>query len=107
MSAEPQIIPSVRPTGDRYCYFVRSATNPSYYHVCDLTANNGAGICSCRDHQTRRQPALDRGEKPLTNATLCRHLKQAYWQFLREVMPALAAEDDKPKRTPNPHHNHD
>jgi hypothetical protein len=87
---------TIKATPERYCYEVPSNTKPGKTYKCDLTANSGAGVCPCRDHQTRRQPALDRGASPLTNATLCRHLKAAYWHFLREVMPNLAEQEDRP-----------
>lgn len=80
----------------RFMYAVPSASKPGDWHTVDLTANGGAGCCTCRDHQTRRQPALDRGEPILTQPTLCRHLRRAYWHFLREVMPNLAAQEDRP-----------
>ena len=86
----------IQPTGDRYCYRVESISRPGQTHLVDLTGNKGAGKCTCLDHACRRQPAIDRGEPILTQATLCRHLRAAYWHFLREVMPAMAeAEDGK------------
>jgi hypothetical protein len=81
---------------EHYCYRVPSNTKPGKFYDVDLTANNGGGFCPCRDHQTRRQPAIDRGTPILTQPTICRHLRSAYWQFLREVMPALAAQEDRP-----------
>lgn len=85
---------NVRPIAERYCYEVQSETDPRKWYRVDLTANNGAGVCPCTDWATRRQPALDRGEKPLTRATLCKHARAALWAFLREVMPALARDED-------------
>lgn len=88
---------SIKSVG-RYLYEVPSGSNPGAVHLCDLTANGGAGKCSCVDHGTRRQPALDKGIPALTAPTLCKHLRAAYWHFLREVMPVLAEQESKPKR---------
>lgn len=90
-------------TVERYVYSVPSDRNPRVCYRVDLAANNGAGFCSCTDFGTRRQPAIDAGEPILTKATTCKHQRRALWQFLREVMPRLAAEDDRPrKRTSSP-----
>lgn len=89
---------TVRPTNERYVYEVSSDTRPGRFYRCDLTANKGGGFCSCRDHQTRRQPAIDRSEPILTSPTLCKHLRRAYWQFLRDVMPTLAEQEDNPRK---------
>ena len=88
------------PTLERYVYSVPSDRNPRVCYRVDLTANKGATFCSCTDFATRRQPAIDEGKPILTNETLCKHGKRALWQFLREVMPRLAAEEDRPKRRP-------
>jgi hypothetical protein len=88
---------NVRNVG-RYVYAVRSASNPGAWHTVDLTANGGAGVCSCVDHGTRRQPAIDRGEPALTAPTTCRHVRAALWQFMREVLPRLAADESNPHR---------
>ncbi len=90
------------PTLERYVYSVPSDRNPRVCYRVDLTANNGAGFCSCTDFATRRQPAIDAGEPILTNASTCKHLRRALWQFLREVMPRLADEEQKPKRHYSP-----
>lgn len=87
---------AITPTGERYCYLVPSDSRPGQTYRVDLAANGGAGWCQCMDFSTRRQPALDRGEPILTAPTLCRHLRRAYWHFLREVMPAVAKRDDHP-----------
>ncbi len=88
----------IRETSDRYVYEVPSRTEPGKFHRCDLTANKGAGHCSCIGFAAHRQPALDRGETPLSNATLCHHLKSAFWHFLREIMPRLAKEEQTERR---------
>lgn len=88
------------PTLERYVYSVPSDRNPRVCYRVDLTANKGATFCSCTDFATRRQPAIDEGKPILTNETLCKHGKRALWQFLREVMPRLAEEEDRPKRKP-------
>lgn len=86
---------TVRATNERYVYEVESNTKPGQFYRCDLAYNGGGGRCSCMDHQTRRQPAIDRGQPILTASTLCRHLKRAYWHFLQEVMPRIAAREDR------------
>ena len=92
--------PTIRARLERYCYDVESNTQPGKFYFVDLTANNGAGFCACRDFETRRQPAINRKEPIITKPTTCIHLRRALWQFLREVMPRLAAEEDRPKRRP-------
>jgi hypothetical protein len=88
---------SIREIG-RYVYAVPSVSKPGEWHTVDLTANGGASVCSCRDHQTRRQPAIDRGEPALTTATTCRHVRAAAWHFTRQLLAALAEQESKPKR---------
>ena len=89
---------SAKPTLERYVYSVPSDRNPRICYRVDLTANKGAGFCSCTDFSTRRQPELDAGAPMLTKQTTCKHLRRALWQFLREVMPRLAAEEDQPRK---------
>lgn len=96
MTAQIQELP------ERYCYRVPSHSKQGKFYDVDLTANGGAGWCPCRDHQTRRQPALDRGMPPLTKYTLCRHLTAAYWHLLKGIMPMLAEqESEAPSRFRN------
>lgn len=87
-----------RPSGDRYVYEVPSDRNPKVCYRVDLTANNGAAVCQCKDWATRRQPALDRGEKPWTQATSCKHSRRAAWAFLQDVLPMLAKQEQQPPR---------
>lgn len=89
------------PTGERFCYWVESNTRPGVRYRVDLTANEGGGICQCRDHPTRRQVALDAGAEILTRATTCKHLDKAYAYFFRAVMRGLASQEDT-----QPNENH-
>jgi len=86
-------------TNRRYCYMVPSDSHKGRGYEVDLTANNGGGHCPCRDFAFRRQPALDAGAPPLTQATMCRHLRLALWFFLRDLMPAIAKQEySNPKK---------
>lgn len=93
MTAQIQELP------ERYCYRVPSHSKAGKFYDVDLTASGGAGFCPCVDHSTRRQPAIDRGETPLTPATTCRHVRAAAWHFTRQLLAALAEQESKPKRT--------
>lgn len=64
------------PTGDFLVWHVRSEVAPEVVYRVDMEANAGNGWCSCRDHQTRRQPAIDAGAPGHTDATLCKHQKR-------------------------------
>jgi hypothetical protein len=87
-------------TGDRYVFAVPSDKNPRVCYRVDLTANNGGGVCQCKDFVTRRQPALDRGEPILTQDTACKHIRRAGWAFLQAVLPMLAKEERRPTTKP-------
>jgi hypothetical protein len=67
-------------------YHVQSATDPDQWYLVDLLENKGGGICSCRDHFARRQPALNRGEPKLTPATTCRHVQAATRHLLLTIL---------------------
>jgi len=99
MQTEEQVRACVRAApSERYCYDVPSDRNAKVCYRVDLTANKGAGVCQCTDWVTRRQPALDRGEPPLTQPTMCKHLRRALWFFVRDLMPALAKQEQRPHR---------
>lgn len=93
-----------QPTGDRFVYQVPSDKNPRICYRVDLTANNGAGVCQCKDFVTRRQPALDRGEPAWTQSSSCKHGRRAAWAFLQDVLPMLAAQEGRPPAKPTTHH---
>lgn len=98
MQTEEQVRAGVRAVpGERYVYEVPSDRNARIYYRVDLTANDGAGECSCRDWATRRYPALKKGAPPLTQASCCKHQRRALWFFLRDLMPALAKQEQTPK----------
>jgi hypothetical protein len=82
---------NVRVTLDKFVYEVESTTKPGKWYRCDLVANDGAGECACRDFETRRQPAIRRGDMALTVATTCIHLRAAHTHFLREILKELSA----------------
>lgn len=75
--------------GERFVYQVASRTKEGRRYRVDLTANNGAMWCSCKDFSTRRQPAIDRGEPFLTNATTCYHTRNALRHFCLQLLPKL------------------
>lgn len=91
-------------TGDRYVFAVPSDRNPRVCYRVDLTANNGGGVCQCKDFVTRRQPALDRGEAILTQDTCCKHVRRAAWAFLQAVLPMLAKEERRAPSRPTATH---
>jgi len=85
---------TITPTNERYVYEVRSERPPHNVYRVDLVANGGYGFCSCRDFQTRRGPAIKRGDPIGSPATLCRHTKEARFYFLNTLLKRLAAEED-------------
>lgn len=87
--------PSVQPTNERMVFLVSSDRKESLKYRVDLTANNGASECSCRDWQTRRGPALRAGGEPWTDACLCKHTKRAGRVFLRDLLAAMAKSESQ------------
>ncbi len=89
----PECIPS---EGERMVYLVASATHPGRTYRVDLLAENGASRCACRDWDTRRGPAITRGEPHGTRATLCRHGIIARRHFLNALLADMARAETNP-----------
>ena len=83
------------PTIEKFVYDVPSEVNPKICYRVDIVANGGAGHCNCVDFGTRRQPALDAGKPALHQQTTCKHVRKAFWQFLRDIMPKLARIEER------------
>lgn len=77
-------------TNERMVYEVPSDEVPGRKYRVDLIANRGAGQCACRDFNTRRQPAIDRGEPVWTKATSCKHSRRAAWFFIKKLFREMA-----------------
>lgn len=91
-----QADPEVLPTNERFVFSVRSRSQPGHRHRCDLLAEGGYGRCACRDFETRRWPAIKRGEPMGTRATLCWHLIAARRDMLNDLLKRLAEETERP-----------
>ena len=81
---------TVTATNERMVFSVTSERNPQRAYRVDLTANAGAGECSCKDWATRRGPALRNGGEAWTAATMCKHVRAAGRTFLRDLLKAMA-----------------
>lgn len=91
MSA-PECIPD---PDERMVYHVLSSKPPHRYRV-DLLAEGGACRCSCVDWDTRRGPAIARGEPLGTRSTLCRHGIIARRYFLNGLLLQMAKDEQRP-----------
>lgn len=80
------------------CFLVESVSSPGRPHTVDLLENDGAAVCTCTDWSTRRSPALRDGHLPYTEATTCKHIRAATAHFLREILPAISAQQQTPRR---------
>lgn len=96
MTAPAQPMPAVQETGDRMVFHVRSARNPAKAYRVDLTANGGAGECSCPDWGIRRRPALRDGVEPWSPQATCRHVRLAGRHFLKGLLQAMAKSESTP-----------
>jgi hypothetical protein len=85
----------VKETGDRMVFEVSSNTTPGKTYRVDLTANNGAAECACKDWRTRRLKAIKAGALTLTRETTCRHVRAACTYFLRDVLKAMAKSESQ------------
>jgi len=80
-------------------YRVPSDSRPGRAYEVDLTSNQGAGFCPCKDFSTRRQPNLDAGCEPWTKPTVCKHLALAGHHFLRLLLKEMSHEENHPTKT--------
>lgn len=87
----------VTATNERMVFLVSSDRKPSVKYRVDLTANNGAGWCSCTDWSTRRGPALKAGAESWTRESCCKHLRRAARVFLRDLLQAMAKSECEPR----------
>ncbi len=77
-------------TNERFVFLVKSRSDPKSRHRVDLTHDRGYGRCSCRDWETRRGPAVKRGDPMGTRSTLCYHLIVARRYFLNDLLRVLS-----------------
>ena len=96
---EPEVIPSET---ERMVYSVSSRKTKGKRYRVDLLGMSGAGECACKDFQTRRGPAIRRGEPVGTRATLCFHVLVARRHFLNQLLATMAKNDDTPQRLARP-----
>lgn len=75
--------------GETMRFHVESWSSPSRPHTVDLLAREGAGECSCKDWQTRRGPAIKRGERA---GIFCKHVLAARRYFLDGLLKRLSHE---------------
>jgi hypothetical protein len=87
---------TVQQTNERMVFLVPSDRNPRIAYRVDLTAQDGAGQCSCTDWSTRRGPALRAGAEPWTEKSLCKHVRRAGRHFLRDLLQAMAKSESTP-----------
>lgn len=92
MSAEP----TIEETGDRMVFLVPSDKNPEVKYRVDCLANGGAMWCSCKDWSVVRQPRLDRGEKPVTARTCCKHATTLIFALIRQRFKEMAQSEEAP-----------
>jgi len=86
---------TITPTNERYVYDVVSERPPHNKYRVDLVAEGGYSWCSCRDWQTRRGPAIKRGDPVGSPSTVCRHTKEARFYFLNTLLSRLATEENE------------
>ncbi len=84
----------VRETSQPFNYEVESRTKPGQWYWVNLLENDGGGACECRDHETRRQPAINKGHPLRTKATMCAHVEAAMWHLIGTIL------DDQSKHGP-------
>lgn len=88
--------PKPHPSGDRMVFLVPSDRNPKVTYRVDCLENNGAMKCQCVDFTTRRQPAIDAGQEPLTSATMCKHCRKVVRYFVRDLFRDMARSECDP-----------
>jgi hypothetical protein len=79
----------------RMIYLVPSEVRPSIRYRVDLLENGGGGRCQCTDHNTRRQPFLDKGGDPFDAQGACKHVRKAREFFLRGLLSELARQEQQ------------
>ncbi len=74
---------------------VASESRKGQHYRVDLLYGGGAGFCECRDHQTRRQPFIDKGGDPFSRPGCCKHTIHARRYFLRGLLKSMAEKEEK------------
>lgn len=88
------MLAEVEPTQERMTYSVASRKHHAKRYKVDLLFNSGAGKCSCRDFEIRRQSNLDDGAEALSMDTTCYHLRRAQRHFLYELLKEMARSEE-------------
>jgi len=71
--------PHVTPVfGRPLCYHVQSRSKPGECHFVDITNFDGSGSCTCGDWSCRCVANMKKPFKPLSDAVLCEHLRDAH-----------------------------
>lgn len=84
----------VNETSERMVFAVRSDRFAHIAYRVDLTANKGAGQCSCTDWGTRRWPALKAGAEPWSHDATCKHVRAAGTHLLRGLLKRMAESEE-------------
>lgn len=89
------MLTEVQETNETMVFEVASETFPGRIYRVDLLYGQGAGYCSCRNHQTRIQPFLDKGGDPFSPEGCCKHTAFARNSFLRQLLTHMANSEEQ------------
>lgn len=74
---------------EKFTFRVESESKPGHWHVVGWLDDPRAPVCTCRDYQTRRRPAVDRGEPLFTASTCCKHIQAVNRHLLLSIHQKL------------------